>query len=248
MIVRTVGSLHYLVAQAEHARQSAVIAASLAEEWLGPHDDRVATVRAAREHDAGWAEWDARPATRPDGLILPFDQIDLEDHEAVWRRSIFGALHRLGPAEAAIIARHSVALWKGTADDETARYELMLALGRRAWPGLDDADLRQRIEQAFSVLYFGDAVSLIGLAGWEPRIPLELRSADGARLHVEAWRDGDWTVRVHPWPFAMPALTNVFADAIVIPAGEEASAVPRLGHRGGFLMRVPVSILPAESP
>jgi hypothetical protein len=244
MIVRTLGDFHHLVRQSEHARQSAVITGSLDSKWLGAEAHRVAVLRATRRHDEGWNVWDDAPATREDGLPLPFDKIDLGDHEANWRRSIFGALDALGPAEAAIIGRHSIALHKGTDEDEAARFELVMALGRRAWPGVDDATVRSHVEQGFSALYFGDAVSLIGVAGWEERLPFELRAEDGDRLQVEAWRDGDWTVRVNPWPFAMPALPNVWVDATVIPVGEEPSAVARLRHHAGFLHRLPIHILP----
>ncbi|MBI1291239.1 DUF3891 family protein [bacterium] len=246
MIVRTLGDFHYLVPQAEHARQSAVIVAALESRWLGGSDRQVGVLRASRHHDDGWRLWDEAPRVREDGLPLPFDGIALEDHDAIWRRSIFGALDSLGPAEAAYIGRHSIALHKGSEEDELARFELVMALGRRSWRDCEDDEIRRRIEQGFSALFFGDAVSLIGVAGWSERLPFELRSEDGGRLTVEAWRDGDWQVRVAPWPFAVPALPQVSVDAVAIAVGEEPSAAARVRHHAGFRVRLPIDILPGE--
>jgi hypothetical protein len=244
MIVRTVGAMHYLIAQREHARQSAVLTAALDTEWLGGAEEAASVIRATAAHDDGWAEWREQPRFARNGLPVNFDNLEADEHEAIWQRSIFSALHQLGPAEAAIIARHSLALLKHTDEDSrSARADLVKALALRAWP---ESLASARVEQGFAALLLGDLLSLLAAAGWSGRHTVELHGYGERRLPVECWRDDEWTVRVNPWPFPVPELRNVHLDAVAIPVGEEATCAERLAQAPSNLIRVAVDYLPME--
>ena len=231
MIVRTLGGWHHLVRQSEHARQSAVLTASLRPEFLGAIEDQWALMQATAMHDVGWDAWDDAPQVDAAGLPLNFDAVDKAVGREVWRHTVYGALVDHGPAVAAILARHASALAMldvvGDPPAEDYHFEEMLPhLEARAWPADAPEARTARRERAFAALALGDALSLLGLAGWSHRLTLPLHREDGTTLEVTAWREGDWTVRVAPWPFAVPgALANVWTDTVAVPAAEARDAV-----------------------
>ncbi len=247
MIVRRLGPWAYLTRQPEHARQSAVITAHLREEFLGAAEDRWLLLRATARHDDGWVAWEADPRIGDDGLPVNFTEIDRTAHRTNWERTIFLALHTLGAQAAAIIARHA-APFLSEHDEESRQHhgELLAALATRAWPDVAEDERTRRLEAGFRPLFFGDALSLMALAGWEGPLPFELPRDGGEPLSLRAWRDGDWAVRVDPWPFALPALHGVHADAVVLPADGSVDARAVLAAPRDRLVRLPIDYLPGD--
>ena len=246
MIVREWNGFYYATTQPEHARQSAVITASLKPEFLGPPDDHREILLATLHHDDGWARWEAEPDFREDGLPVNFTEIDREEHGENWYGTIFTALSHLSPMAAAMIARHAGTFIEKTHGPEAAEHQqgLIRALQNRAWPGLDETEQDQKLERGFLPLFFGDALSLIPVAGWNDEQHLALQHANGERIHVRARLDGPWTVRVDPWPFAPPALRNVFIDAIAIPRDRKSDSRQFLRRPADHLIRIPIDYLP----
>lgn len=227
MIVRSLPDAHYLIRQSEHARQTGVLAAALKPEFLGPFEHQLPILRASALHDDGWDAWDAAPRFEANGLPVNFTAMDRGDHVEIWRRTIFGLLERLGPAEAAFLVQHAVMITTHEGEDRKPDYcfgELLEPLMERAWPGAAAEERAALAARGFSVLAAADALSLLACAGWDGRIPLELRNEAGRAVALEAWCEDDWTVRVAPWPFAPPEMPNVWVDAVAVPPGEEAAA------------------------
>jgi hypothetical protein len=250
MIVRTIGDFHYLVRQQEHARQSGVITASLRPEFLGSMEQQVHIVRATARHDEGWGAWDCSPAVHANGLPVAFTEMERRDHLEIWRNTIFNLLAELGPVPTLFLVRHAMAITshpdKQEEHPDYAFGDLLPTLRKRAWPELADEDADFLVEQGFSALAFGDALSLIAVAGWEERLKLTLLKDDRTPVEIEAWRDGEWRVRVDPWPFAPPALRKVHVDAVFVPAGQEEASAALVKDPRTHLVRPPVEYLPAE--
>jgi len=238
MIVRAIEGMHAIVRQPEHARQSAVIAAHLDPAFLPPPQEQREFLLAVRDHDDGWAEWETNPHTAPSGLPLDFPDIDKRDHAENWRRTIYGALFRHGPAAAAWIARHADELM------ESDNRDTVDALAARAWPGLNAADRAARVSRGFRALRFADALSLMALDGWSKRLAFDLDDAGGNAVPHEAWRDGPWSIRVWPWPFVLPRLTRIHADGVCVSSGSEGYALALLKTPREAAMRIQVEILP----
>lgn len=230
MIVRPLGSHVYITRQPEHARHSAVIAAHLRPEFLGDAELHTDFLRATRHHDDGWAPHDDDPAIGEDGWPLNFTGSENNAHADAWTNTIFGGLHRFSPASAALMARHA----RGILDLDDAAMahldELTVALAARAWPELDAEAREVNVRRGASVLALGDVLSLTALAGWNDRFVIRLHNADGSEFPVEAWRDGDWIVRVKPWPFVVPELRAVRAASVCIDKSDAADARQILRH------------------
>lgn len=247
MIVRMLDGDHWLTRQPDHARHSAAIAASLHPRFLGSFEEQLELLPAVGAHDDGWIPWELSPPALPDGLPVNFTDIARDDHLENWHRSIFGALHHRRAAAAAIVARHA-ANFLDLHDESTqaAHAELMRMLAARAWPQLDDATRDLRLERAFRALFFGDALSLIPLAGWTTRIALTLIDEQGRDHEFHAWADGPWTVRVDPWPFADKALRRVAVPSVRVPAGQERHALAILHQPRDLRRRIEVDYLHTE--
>lgn len=230
MIVRPLGNHVYITRQPEHARHSAVIAAHLRPEFLGDVALHTDFLRATYHHDDGWAPHDADPPIGEDGWPLNFTGSDSDAHKDVWTNTIFGGLHRFSPAAAAIMARHARGILELDEEATAHQDELTTALAARAWPELDANAREAHVLRGASVLVLGDVLSLIALAGWADRFVIRLHNADGSEFPVEAWADGDWTVRVKPWPFLVPELRAVRADSVCIDKADAADARHILRH------------------
>lgn len=246
MIRRTLNGTHFLTTQPEHARQTGVIVAHLRDEFLGPAEQQVDLLRATAVHDIGWAEWDANPTFAPNGLPLDFLDLPRLEHLEIWRRTIFGMLTKLGPAAAATLARHASALTTKEPNPSDPDYhfaDLIPALRQRAWPGVADEDTAFFVERGFLALRLADGLSLMGCAGWEA-LEMNLLREDRTPYQVMAWRDGDFSIRVDPWPFAPPEINDVWFEAVAIPEGSEPDAATILKHPREQRMRLPVRIAP----
>lgn len=245
MIVRTMSGHHLVTAQPEHARQSAVLAAHLGAIFLGDHGDRRTLLVAAHHHDDGWREWEQSPRITPDGLPVDFLAMEREEHFAIWERAIFGTLQRHGPGPASLIARHAMGLF--TSHDHAADAyfdELIRTLESRAWPGMAPEEARLRAERGFAALYLCDLLSLIAVSGRFGRSSATLLRPDGSSLAIEAWLEGDWTVRVDPWPFCLDRLTAIHVDGCMIPFGQESHALDLLRHPRELARRVAIDYIP----
>lgn len=246
MIVRALNGRVYIVRQTEHARQSAVITAHLLPEYMGSPEDQHEVLLATLHHDDGWTCWETEPRLADSGLPVNFSDMEQEEHRKTWERTIFKALYNLSPMGAAVIARHAATFIENYGEENYARHnELIQALSRRAWHELDDQARELRLERSFAPLFLGDALSLVGIAGWNGERQFRIYQDDGAPVDIRAWREGDWTVRVDPWPFAMAELKNVYIDAYSLPAEQAAQASAILRRPGNYLVRVPVDYVPA---
>ena len=245
MIVRELGDHYTLVRQAEHARMSGVIAAHLRVEFLGEPQEQLDIVRGAAHHDIGWNFWDDSPRFQANGLPINFPDIEKGEHRDCWTRMIFMNLELHGPAAAVFVTRHGEELddvKENTAVSE--RRELMKALLARAYPGLSDEEREERKERGFRALFFGDALSLIACAGWDHTLELELWRRGGEPLRCRARRDGDWSVRISPWPFATDEVRKVHVDGVVIPKGMESQCRAILAQPREYRRRLFVDYLP----
>lgn len=101
-----------LTAQAEHARLSAIMAAS----WKFPGDkpdDQV--FKAIMGHDDGWKEHDALPQVKPNGDPRDFMEMKLSDSVAIFEKSIQSRLDTGHLYGAALVMGHFIRLTE-TAD------------------------------------------------------------------------------------------------------------------------------------
>lgn len=88
MIRRHEGSATWLITQGAHA----YIAGQIMAHWVGsgvlqpePRDE---IVLAAYTHDAGWSAFDQQPTINAGGQPRTFTEMTLDDHFAIWERSI----------------------------------------------------------------------------------------------------------------------------------------------------------------
>lgn len=245
MILRHLDGHHYIVRQPEHARQSGVILAHLRPEFLGGMTEQWDLLRACRQHDDGWAEWEKNPRLQENGLPVNFCDINKDDHADNWTRTIFGQLMYLGPAAASYVARHASALQDmEEAEGGQDRQELIETLVKRAWPEAAPDEGKAVSQAGFQALYACDALSLIALAGWKNRLTLKLHHSEEGEVSIEAWREGDWNVRVSPWPFCTDIIKGAHVDAVCLQQGEESAAAAILRDPRDYLVRVPIDYLP----
>ncbi len=247
MIVRLLNGVHYLIRQSDHARQSGEIAGALRPEFLGASPEERETVRQAiRDHDRGWDEYEARPRLLPSGIPVDFLHMDKSDHFAIWKRSTRIVYESWGAAAAVLIARHARRL---LSDPLLSAYfqERERELAGEAWPGAEPQEAESRLERGYRALYLADLLSLIACDGWTGPRPARLSDARGGEIELTAWREGDWTVRVRPWPFEPPRIEDAGVEAIPIFAGEEPQIAGRL-RENLPRARLRAIFLPADSP
>ncbi|HUP20739.1 MAG TPA: DUF3891 family protein [Gemmatimonadota bacterium] len=210
MIVRPVDGGILCVLQREHA----ALSGALAEAWRGalagpaPRDS---VVRAARDHDAGWAEPDRAPRFDP-AAAGPFDYrtAPLADRLAVAERSV-GRVAAADPYAGWLVSRHFASFHAGSDDPDAAGW-VVEQVGRRAGmlararPRAGEAALHPHVlEAAFDRLQLFDGLSLAACEGWTAWESRPMAAEAGERETTWRWAgSGDGTEvrgRVAPWPF-----------------------------------------------
>jgi len=226
MIVREDGDALLLVTQPDHA----ALAGRLAERFVGldGHPRRSSVLRAAREHDGGWAELDAAPYVDDAGNVADYVRIALPLRQGVWPRGIarLAAPPLADPWAAALVAHHAlVAYARFDGDPEwTGFFAEMRALRERhlAASGLGQGEL----EADYPFLRLADLVSLAFCnARYEARFAQWSVQGDGA------------TVSVAP---------DLFGGATVELA-VEARAIPRRSYAGDADLRATLRAAPART-
>lgn len=226
MIVRRVDGNHYIIRQPDHARQSAVIAAHLRDEFIGSPVYRREFLLATAHHDDGWFEWEKAPRLSSSGLPLNFSEIDKGRHIGNWTRGIFSVLHELGPFAASLLARHALPLVRDKGEEVVQYFnELLDHIEKRAWPELAATEARAVTNRASAALSLADLVSLVPCAGWTEPQELELIDEAGGTHMFTIKMEEPWSVRVDPWPFVLPELRGVPVPAKVVPVGMEEDAL-----------------------
>lgn len=247
MIVRELQDGHLMARQPEHARQSAVITAALRQEFVGTDSEREEIIAATKQHDDGWREWEANPRFREDGLPQNFPDIGEKCHQDIWFRTIELARQSLSPLAAAVVARQAGTFLQAYGGEAQRRYaELLPALLDAAWPDQPRESQERKLERSFAPLLVGDTLSLIPIAGWGEMRRFVLFMEDDTEFVFHAWREGEWTVRIEPWPFKTPGLRNVYIRAYHVPRGREEEASAILQDPGSHLIRLYVDYLPVK--
>lgn len=236
MIVHQREHGHLLIAQPEHARQSSVIVAHLRPEFLGDMTQQREILDTARHHDDGWFEWESDPEFQENGLPVNFMELEQETHVKTWQKNVQKSLERYGPQAAVISARHADVFLRKYNDDVAKAHKLWInQLLEQAWPNLPEETRWFRMEQSFSALFVGDALSLIGIADWKDPMPLRLYHSDGSAFEMQAWSQGDLTVCVDPWPFALPRLEKIHFDAWKVEMGNEQNSAQIIKNKSDQL-------------
>lgn len=248
MIVRQAGGFVYLIRQREHARQSGVIVAHLRPEYLGPPEQQLPILRGTVRHDDGWEDWDSAPGLREDGLPIDFMNMPKPVHMEIWRSTIFSLLHHAGPAEAAIAARHAASLQEISERDACGcdyRFQDMVEpLAARAWPAASAEEAEFLVARGCAALQFADVLSLMACGAWEDSLSISLYTDNRESHEFRIRRDGDWRMRIDPWPFLLPKLTGIAIHAVAITADETSDVRAILRKPQEHLVRVAVDYLP----
>ncbi len=203
MIVRPDGDGLLILLQEQHSHLAGDLAARLRE----APDPRAEFVRATREHDNGWQEYDERPRLAASCAPTPYNEMPRDEYRAIWRRGIARAAG-MGEYVGLLVSLHGMRMFAkrtGEADrafyaEERGRENLLLArmgLGR-TWEALPEP---ARHHSAWIALL--DALTLFALDEWKSPWGWDL---DGLG-RVEARREGGRVI-VAPWPFDVPRLES----------------------------------------
>lgn len=111
MIRREESESMWLIHQAAHA----YVAGQIAEHWVGNGtlrlEPREELVLAAYAHDTGWAEAERCPALNRYGQPATFTEMGLEEHLAIWQRSI-DCVFAQNRYAALLVSLHCTALYE----------------------------------------------------------------------------------------------------------------------------------------
>lgn len=174
LVSRRHGQLH-LVTQPDHAALAGDLVASWGNDRFAPADRPASLLLAARRHDDGWHEIDARPAVyEPEGRPAHFLEVPLPDTVASYGRGV-DRIYDEDPYAGVLASRHWAGLYSsrwgiqdGPPVDHPAAREVVEAQEQRAdaqarllWNG---DGLRSRFEanlwHAYEVLQAVDLLSL----------------------------------------------------------------------------------------
>ena len=210
MIVRPLDGGLLCIPQREHA----ALSGALAEAWRGaiagpaPRDS---VVRAARDHDAGWAEPDRAPRLDP-ATGHPFDyrSAPLADRLDVAERSV-ARVAAADPYAGWLVSRHFASFYAGSDHSDAAGW-VVEQVGRRAGmlararPRAGEAALHPHVlEAAFDRLQLFDGLSLAACEGWPSWESRSMAAEAGERETTWSWsgaaKGTEVRGRVAPWPF-----------------------------------------------
>lgn len=219
----------WIVKQTDHARPCGPICERLHPCFIDAQVRRQ-MIELCMRHDDGWTEWERAPRTQPDGAPVDFQDMEADEHAAIWDAGIAAVQRDIGPFAAAVLARHAQAL----AEPESPRFDDLSArvalLSRSAFPQDDPAVREWRLERAFHVLRLCDLATLMPCAGWCDRRESPLLDADGHHCDVEMACTRPWTVEIDPWPFAGDAF-EVAIRLVRVEGGDWAGGLARTMRR-----------------
>lgn len=206
-----------LITQTDHAGLAADILRLMP--GLADHPLRAELIRAAREHDNGWAEADSAPRVDARGRPHDFRSMPSAERLELWRR---GAARHLkeDPAVALLILHHALHLhrnppdeqWLETLDvwrdqDETLRRDLLL----------DEA----LVNETYRHLQLADNISLAACGA------LDATSSGDTRITRRDTESSDHftVVRVDPFPLAGATTFRVSGRRIPRRAYENSTSL-----------------------
>ena len=240
-----------LIAQMEHARQSAW----LAEKCLGRFAEELELPPAAREkvwnellsaiakHDDGWADWDRAPALDDQDRPMTFTQLPVEESLAIWDGSVHSA-EQTGPLAAWLVASHFSAILiasenhaesaAGLAwlDQTSRRRQAWFAAWHEQQPEHHTAKLAGEALkwiQLFDILSLWPAMSYPQIEEEDYVVPEPFQIPTDWVLvrEIAPLAENPNTMRLDPWPF-QPAELNLTAQALLVPAATYANPVDLL--------------------
>ena len=192
MLLREDGDAVVCIGQPAHAWLSGQLARNWALDPVEPWEE---VCLAAEQHDAGMADWDARPELNPDsGRPYSFIEMPLATHLRLWTAAPAKLIPQSRYA-AVLLSMHGTALYEmrdlsrmsaGQADAVRAYLEGQRALQARLSQGLEHVKRNQRL------IWIWDFLSLGLCLRWEGR------SVEGVTLHADT---------IEPWPFAADRVT-----------------------------------------
>ncbi len=232
MIRRTDGEDWLLIAQPDHA----ALCGTFAERWgsasgpFAPVGEWEAVLYAAREHDNGWAEWEADPTLDAAGRPRNFLEMPVAEALTVWRLGPRRAVER-DPYGGLLVSLHATRIFQPRyqygRDAPEERESLGLFLEEQE---ALRSNLQRRITadkavvRAHSALVgLWDRLSLLCCCGPIPPAVLEKAPARRGPLDVRVIPDGERSAALDPYPFAGGPLT-VAAPARRIPARRYATS------------------------
>jgi hypothetical protein len=219
VIVRDYEGGLLLIPQTAHAWVSGQLAMRWGNERFFRPEPREELIMVAAQHDNGWAEWELGPRVDSNGRPVDFMGMDLEEHFAIWQRSV----ERIQPASlygALLISMHATHLHerrlkvdergdtpemresiRGFIGEQVAFQELvhrMLANHPRYGPALAEGQLAD----AFRLLQIWDLLSLLLLMGPLPNYNVEdVPLAPGERTTIQLAPRDSSTLTLRPYPF-----------------------------------------------
>ena len=231
MIRRRAGNEFHLIAQPDHARLSATLAARFGNALYAPPTRPAETVAAANVHDEGWRPHDAAPSLNAAGLPLDVFEAGIALETTVWEDSAARA-EAAGPYAGLLVSLHGQRLaahanrrptldnrerfWLIRFGNDQAERQVRLreTLGLRTDRALsaglpvphgdgDDDPREQALAYDLRILQACDLLSLCACCDTPPAWTLAPlpRRPAGASLPAAVTRPADGRLVVHPWPF-----------------------------------------------
>ncbi len=216
MIRRVDGADWLLILQPDHAA-----ACGLMAEWWGsaggvfaPPDPSDAVALAAREHDNGWAEWDAAPTVdRQTGRPRNFTEMPIPEYLPIWRRGIRRTTDRdryaglLVSLHGAYLLRHRRARGTDPPEDQEAlegflKEQAMLQEQTQQMLGQH----RDAVPRNFRLLQVWDRLSLLLCCGPIPSTTLDRVPARDGTLDIAVLPDSERSAALRPYPFGRSPL------------------------------------------
>jgi hypothetical protein len=218
-----------LISQTSHAW----VAGQLAMRWgndtfMRPEPWEELTLTAIH-HDNGWAEWELAPRVHPDGRPVSFLEMALEEHFAIWQRSI-ERLRVTNLYGAMLVSMHAADLYERRLTDDrrgdTPEVQQRIRDfidGQRAFqaqmrralsdhPRYGPALATEKLDDAFRLLQVWDLLSLLLLMGSLPTYAVEdVPIAPGERTVIQLTPQDHRTLTLQPYPFSETPFT-LWAD------------------------------------
>lgn len=237
MVVRETPDGLVCVRQVDHA----ALAGLLGDHWGGPSFPvwmPAESVRfSVRRHDAGWVERDADPSVDPDGGILDYRSIPLEDRLDVAERSV-ARVAAVDPYAGWLVSRHFASFLEGFGEPDAVGW-IVDQVGRRA--GML-ARARARVgrealhpyalEANLDWLQLLDALSLALIEDWERWESRPIAAGYGEETIVFVYEragssEASVEATLEPWPFGSDRIAGAAPGARLSGRSWESDAALR---------------------
>jgi hypothetical protein len=245
MIRRADGGDWLIIRQPDHAAPCGLFAERWGSGPFEPVAPREAVIFAAREHDNGWAEWEAAPSVDPEAARpRNFTEMPIPEVLAIWGRGPGRAAER-DPYAGLLVSLHASRLFgprlaagRDPAEDqerlrgyleEQARYQAKL----RAALGVAE----DMVAAHSRLIGTWDRLSLLLCCGPIPAASLEEVPARQGAVAVNVIPDGERSAALDPYPFAGGPL------AVAVPARR----IPARPYRTPEALREALATAPAET-